>query len=125
MGKDPVSCDEYRWDVVTAPRYERGSFCRDASKERGRRRDFRALESTAIDDSGVLQIKDLLLPNLTKLSAADTIEVLDDMVDSGHPQNTNAGSIRQLKEWKSASSAIGTTESRVSVGRSIGSYAAS
>jgi hypothetical protein len=44
----------------------------------------------------VFQIKDSLTPNLIKLNAADIVELLDEMVDSGYPQNTNAKSFGLL-----------------------------
>jgi AP-2 complex subunit mu-1 len=63
----------------------------------------------------VLGIKDPLTPNLIKLNAADIVELLDEMVDSGYPQNTDADSIRLLTQRQSSSSATSTAEARVTI----------
>jgi hypothetical protein len=54
----------------------------------------------------VLQIKDPLRPNLIKLNAVNIVELLDEMLDSGYPQTTDAESISLLMQWQFALSAI-------------------
>jgi hypothetical protein len=43
---------------------------------------------------------------MIKLNAANIVELLDEMVDSGYPQTTDAESIRLLTQRQFTSSAI-------------------
>jgi AP-2 complex subunit mu-1 len=76
---------------------------------------FEFLNQLAEVIRGVLQIKDPLTPNPIKLKPVDIVELLDEMVNRGYPQNTDPESLRLPTQRQSASSAIWTTESRMTI----------
>lgn len=62
----------------------------------------------------VLDIKELTV-NEVKKNAQSIIELLDEMIDSGYPQNTDPEALRLLTQRQSASTAVSSTESQVTI----------
>lgn len=63
----------------------------------------------------VLNIKETLNVSTVKREAPDIIELLDEMIDSGYPQNTDPEALRLLTQRQSQSNASQVSDSQVTI----------